>query len=100
MTTYAGKNIDESTSAMIYWGHGYENSIDYNARDLDAYGPDHIIETAREIQGEMPHKEVYVAFYKDLNDDDFEVLADGPINDEVIRRFMIDERGNVRPIRG
>lgn len=98
MTTYAGINIDEATSAMICWGCGYNTSLDYN--DVWITGPEYIISRAREIQQEIPDKEVWVAFYRDDADDDgFDVLVEAPIRDEPVTRFIVDERGNLRPVR-
>lgn len=96
MATYAGKNIDDATSAAI------ETDVDFILYDTEyqKLGPEYIIERAREIQEKDPHVEVWVAFYKDhAEDDDFDVLAEAPIRDEPVTRFIVDERGNLRPVR-
>lgn len=101
MTTYAGINIDEATSARIYWGLGWMDSIDYEQMDIDAYGAEYIIKRAHEVQDDHPDKEVCVAFYKDIGEEDFEVLVDAPLSEgDPVTRFIVDERGNLRPVRG
>lgn len=100
MTTYAGKNIDDATSAMISMGLGYNDMVDYSEDVYWRYGPEHIIERAREMQEENPDKEVWVSFFHDLDGDNFVPITEGPIRDEPVTHFVVDERGNLRPFTG
>lgn len=90
MTTYAGINIDEATSAGISTGYTPEEFTYYDQQTYSEVGPEYIIEKAREMQRENPDKRVMVEFYEDIEffkkfyNTDFLVIASGYIHDEPV----------------
>lgn len=82
--TYAGRTLENATSAMICKGLGLRDMIYYDQEDYEGLGPEFIIERARRMQLDHPYTEVQVLFFLDLDPEgiNYVVVAQGPIWDE------------------